>query len=111
MFGIGTPELLVILIVALVVLGPKRLPEVAKALGKGLAELRKATGGLTEELANARVLLEQEVRAAEQQHKTKAPAAKPVEPNTSTAAPQPAAPNAAAPAGTEPAPEPAAKSV
>jgi Tat protein translocase TatB subunit len=34
MFGIGVPELLVILVVALIVLGPKRLPEVAKALGK-----------------------------------------------------------------------------
>jgi Tat protein translocase TatB subunit len=50
MFGIGTPELLVILVVALIVLGPQRLPEIAKALGKAMAELRKATGGLTEEL-------------------------------------------------------------
>ena len=64
MFGIGTPELLVILIVALIVLGPKRLPEVAKALGKGLAELRKATSGLSDELHNARIMLEQETQAA-----------------------------------------------
>jgi len=64
MFGIGTPELLVILIVALIVLGPKRLPEVAKALGKGLAELRRATSGLTDELQNARIMLEQEAQAA-----------------------------------------------
>src|SRR5215813_5814105 len=66
MFGIGTPELLVILIVALIVLGPERLPEVARALGKGLAELRRATGGLREELNNARILLEQEAQAAAQ---------------------------------------------
>jgi sec-independent protein translocase protein TatA len=64
MFGIGAPELLVILIVALVVLGPERLPEVARALGKGLAELRRATSGLTEELHNARILLEDEAQAA-----------------------------------------------
>jgi Tat protein translocase TatB subunit len=58
MFGIGVSELLVILVVALIVLGPQRLPEVARALGKGLAELRKATGGLTEELRDATRLLQ-----------------------------------------------------
>jgi len=41
MFDIGMPEMIVIFIVALVVLGPKKLPEVAKALGKGLAEFKK----------------------------------------------------------------------
>lgn len=65
MFGIGTPELLVILLVALIVLGPKRIPEVARALGKGLAELRRATSGFTQELNQARWMLEEEIRAAE----------------------------------------------
>jgi len=64
MFGIGLPELLVILVVALLVLGPKRLPEVARTLGKGLAEFRKATADLTEELRDAQRSLEEETREA-----------------------------------------------
>ncbi|NIA20183.1 MAG: twin-arginine translocase TatA/TatE family subunit [Xanthomonadaceae bacterium] len=46
MFGIGLPELLMILVVALLVIGPKKLPDLAKSLGKGLAEFRKATDDL-----------------------------------------------------------------
>jgi sec-independent protein translocase protein TatA len=42
-FSVGMPELLVILIVALLVLGPKRLPEIARSLGKGMAEFRRAS--------------------------------------------------------------------
>lgn len=50
MFGIGMPELLVILVIALLVVGPKRLPDLAKTVGKGMAEFRKATEGATETL-------------------------------------------------------------
>ena len=49
MFGIGMPELLLILALALIVLGPKKLPELAKALGKGLAEFRRATEEIKDE--------------------------------------------------------------
>jgi sec-independent protein translocase protein TatB len=49
MFGIGMPELLLILAVALIVLGPKKLPELARALGKGMAELRRATEDIKDE--------------------------------------------------------------
>lgn len=42
MFGIGMQEIMVLMIIALVVIGPKKLPEVAKALGKGYAEFRRA---------------------------------------------------------------------
>jgi Tat protein translocase TatB subunit len=41
MLNIGTPELLVILIVALLVVGPQRLPELSRQLGRGLREFRK----------------------------------------------------------------------
>lgn len=50
MFGIGMPELLVIAVIALIVVGPKKLPDIAKALGKGLSEFRKAADGATETL-------------------------------------------------------------
>lgn len=50
MLGIGMPELIVIAIVALVVVGPKRLPDLAKSLGKGFGELKKATDGVTENI-------------------------------------------------------------
>lgn len=43
MFNIGPTELLLILGLALIVLGPRRLPELARALGKGLAEFKRAT--------------------------------------------------------------------
>jgi Tat protein translocase TatB subunit len=62
MFGIGLQELLVIMVVALIVLGPKRIPELARALGKGLAEFRRATEDITGEFRNAQNLLEDEYR-------------------------------------------------
>ncbi|MFM7737424.1 MAG: twin-arginine translocase TatA/TatE family subunit, partial [Alphaproteobacteria bacterium] len=51
------PEMVVILVVALIVLGPRRLPEVARALGKGLAEFRKVTGDVNNELDAARAMI------------------------------------------------------
>lgn len=50
MLGIGMQEIIIILLVALVVIGPKRLPEVARTLGKGLAEFRKATDDFQESI-------------------------------------------------------------
>ncbi len=46
MFGLGTAELLIILFIALVVLGPKELPKVARTLGRGIRELQRAKDDL-----------------------------------------------------------------
>ncbi|GBF06435.1 twin arginine-targeting protein translocase [Deinococcus aerius] len=48
--NIGPGELLVILLIALLVFGPKKLPELGKSLGAGIREFRKGTQGLKEEL-------------------------------------------------------------
>jgi sec-independent protein translocase protein TatA len=45
---IGFPEMLVILVIALVVLGPKKLPEAGKSLGKGMREFKDSLSGATD---------------------------------------------------------------
>jgi TatA/E family protein of Tat protein translocase len=50
MFGLGMGELIVILAIALIFLGPKRLPDVATSLGKAIRSFRKATRDLTDQL-------------------------------------------------------------
>ena len=50
MFGIGAGEFIVILIVGLIVFGPSKLPEVGRAIGKGLREFRKAQAALSQTL-------------------------------------------------------------
>lgn len=53
MFGIGAQELVVILVIALLVFGPKRLPELARSLGRGLGEFRRASTDLRQSLIDA----------------------------------------------------------
>lgn len=55
MFGINPMEMLIIAVVALLVFGPERLPEIAGKIGRGIRELRAATGDLTNEFQRAMV--------------------------------------------------------
>ncbi len=48
MFGVGIPEILIILVIALLVLGPQKLPELAKALGRAMGEFKRATSDIRE---------------------------------------------------------------
>lgn len=50
MFNIGIPELIIILVLALIIFGPGKLPDVGKAIGKSLSEFKKASREITEEV-------------------------------------------------------------
>jgi Tat protein translocase TatB subunit len=55
LFGIGFPELLLILAIALIVLGPEKLPQIARAIGRGLGEVRRATEEVRAEIERGAV--------------------------------------------------------
>lgn len=68
MFGLGAPEIIIILVVALLVFGPKKLPDLGRSLGQGIREFKRGTAGLKEELESSfkdepeRVELKKEVQ-------------------------------------------------
>jgi TatA/E family protein of Tat protein translocase len=65
MFGIGFQEMLIILVVVLIFFGPKRLPDLAKSLGKGIAEFKKASEEVRKGIDEAVREAESEERAPE----------------------------------------------
>ena len=110
MFGIGAPELVLILIVGLIVFGPGKLPEMGRTLGKGLREFRKASNALTTAINTPDPPPAQ--NAAAQTQPAAAPTAQQAAP---VVAAEPAAPaaqqSAPAPAATSPTTETAAAAV
>jgi sec-independent protein translocase protein TatA len=80
MGNIGFPELMVIFVVALLVFGPKRLPELGRSLGRGIAEFRKASTDL-------KTSIEREIESAEADVSIAPKPAQPVD-NTAANAPK-----------------------
>lgn len=83
MFGsIGMPELIIILVIALIIFGPRKLPELGRSIGRSLAEFKRASNEL-------RQTLDDEIRTEQQ-------------PRTSTSAPSPAVEDGAVPRDSSP---------
>lgn len=97
---IGVPELILIFVVALIVFGPRKLPELGKSLGKSIAEFKRASNDLRSTLDEEIRLEERKTAAATAATSTPAPPAlaAPVEisPNDPSVLPSPAAPETVA---------------
>jgi len=64
--SIGMPELIIIFVIALIIFGPRKLPELGKSLGKSLAEFKRASNEL-------KSTLEEEIRVEEQRSRVETP--------------------------------------
>ena len=69
MFGMGLPELLLVLVIAFIVIGPEKLPHLARVLGKGLAEIRRATEDVRNEIEKEGRALREELKEEESKEK------------------------------------------
>ena len=75
---IGVPELIILLVVALIVFGPRKLPDLGRSLGKSLAEFKRASNEL-------RSTLDEEIRAEERKAPPAAPVPAPTDPRALSA--------------------------
>src|SRR4029450_8590067 len=84
MFGsIGLTELIIIFVIALIIFGPRKLPELGKSLGKSLAEFKKASNELRNTLEEEIRIEEQKTEAAKQEEqKTEKPSSSPTTPQS-----------------------------
>ena len=81
--SIGMPELIIIFVIALIIFGPRKLPELGRSLGKSLAEFKRASNEL-------KSTLEEEIKLEEQQHRTEAAKTTAVPATAAVAEPAPA---------------------
>jgi len=87
MFGsIGMPELIIIFVIALIIFGPRKLPELGKSLGRSLSEFRRASNEL-------RSTLDDEIRLEEQKNAARTAAPSDVSPSQPTEPSQPVGPS------------------
>lgn len=73
MFGLGFGELILILLIALIFIGPKKLPELAKGLGKGIRDFQNAAKGMSDELQETINSEPKKVADASQQKESEKP--------------------------------------
>jgi TatA/E family protein of Tat protein translocase len=86
MFGpIGMPELIIILVIALIIFGPRKLPELGKSLGRSLNEFKRASTDLQNTLEQEIKLEEQKDRQAKEQERDRFSAPEFGEPDSSPA--------------------------
>jgi Tat protein translocase TatB subunit len=76
MFGVGLPELVIILVVALLVVGPSKLPEVARSIGKALGEFRRMADDVKDTLTQE---LDQEEEEKQKKQKDESQALKDIQ--------------------------------
>ena len=86
MFGIGTGEVLLLLLIALIVLGPERMPKLARDLGRAMADFRRTSDELRSEFLNADKYLDVAANVAPPEPPAIAATATPPEPPVTEAA-------------------------